>query len=62
MIRPWFHQAFRHSLALIVVSSRALRFGVISFLALLKVRSHSVVIAGIDRMFKAHKQRILYTD
>jgi hypothetical protein len=33
-----------------------------SFLALLKVRSHSVTIAGIDRVSKAHKQRVPYTD
>ena len=62
MISPWSYQAFRHSLALIVASLRALRSGVMSFLALLKVRSHSVAIAGIDRVSKAYKQRVPYTD
>ena len=62
MIRPWSYQAFRHSLASIIASPRALRFGVMSFLALLKVRSHSVAIAGIDKVLKAYKRRVPYTD
>ena len=62
MIRPWSHQAFRHSLASIVASLRVLYSGVMSFWALLKVRSHSVAIAGIDRVLKAYKRRVPYTD
>jgi hypothetical protein len=55
VIRPWSYQAFRHSLASIVASLRALRSGAMSFLALLKVGSHSAAIAVIDRVSKAHK-------
>ena len=51
------HQAFRHSLTSIVVSLGAFHFGLMAP----KARSHSVAIAGTERVSQAHKQGVLCT-
>src|SRR5271170_4745220 len=53
-IRLFLHHAFRHSQASIMSSSSWFLSGVISFFALLKTRSHSVDIAGQDRVSRAY--------
>jgi hypothetical protein len=52
-IIPQSHQAFRHSDASIRSSLMRQRSELSSFLLLLKTLSHSVDIAGIDRVSKA---------
>src|ERR1700752_4972352 len=48
------HHAFRHSQASIMSSSSWFLSWVMSFFALLKTRSHSVGIAGQDRVSRAY--------
>ena len=52
-ISPPFHHAFRHSVASMMSSCKRLRSSEIDLFTLLKTRSHSVDIAGIDRMSNA---------
>src|SRR5271156_6759452 len=52
-IRLFLHHAFRHSQALIMSSPGWFLSGVMSFFALLKTRSHSVDIAGQDKVSRA---------
>src|SRR3954452_24772741 len=53
-IKLFLHHAFRHSQASIMSSSSWFLSGVMSFFALLKTRSHSVDIAGQDRVSRAY--------
>src|SRR5271156_3025302 len=53
-IRLFFHHAFRHSQASIMSLPKWFLSGLMSFFALLRTRSHSVDIAGQDRVPKAY--------
>src|SRR5436305_4002483 len=52
-IRLFLHHAFRHSQASIMSSASWFLSGVMSFFALLKTRSHSVDIAGQDKVIRS---------
>jgi hypothetical protein len=54
-MKPLFHHALKHSNASIMLSPREFLSGVMSFLALLKARSHSQEVAGQANMSKAQR-------
>lgn len=54
-MKPLFHYALKYSNASIVLLPREFLSGVISFLALLKARSHSQEVTGQANISKAQR-------
>jgi hypothetical protein len=58
LIKPLFHHALKHSNASIMLSHREFLSGVMSFLVLLKPRSHSQDVSGQANILKAQRCRV----